>query len=523
MEILRLKIEVAANNWLSEPQLSMSSKNADLVPPSPAELIESLRDFGYTLPSALSDLIDNSLAASAKQISVTVEAAGNSPFIAVLDNGHGMSEATLVEAMRMGTRGPLAPRSKADLGRFGLGMKTAALSQGRCVTVISKHAGNLSMRRWDLDHVRSAGDWQLLRKPTAVAEQFAERLEALRNGTAIVIENLDRASFLSGAHSSAAVHLATALENVRSHLAMIFHRFIDEDGIEICLGEGRIQSWDPFLTEFSTRLPLEGLRLVHRGEISIAPFVLPHHSRLSTEQYDRAAGPNGWNAHQGFYIYRCRRLIIPGTWLNLRLKKDECYKLARIRVDLPNTMDEHWQLNVMKSHVSAPSLLLDDLRRVASDVRRQAASVYNVRGERQAPTKAPTEQFVWRRESVRNGVRYCVDRSHPVVRALLHAGCHHDRLLEAVVTLIEATIPVASMLQEPHKAIDGAVSSGPPVDIDSMVDLLLNIEQHWIRTGKSLQDAREFVLSCEPFVRFRNSVIERLRERLSVPEQKGPR
>lgn len=492
----------------------MGSNASESVPPNPADLIESMRDLGYTLPSALADLIDNSLAATAKHVSVILEPSVPSPHIAVIDDGHGMPEATLVEAMRMGTMGPLSTRSKSDLGRFGLGMKTASLSQGRCVTVISKQGQTTSVRRWDLSHVRKVKDWQLLKEPTEVAGAYQEKLSKLRHGTAVVIEDLDRVSFLNSAQVAKADHLGAALDTVRGHLGMVFHRFIEEDGLEIRIGEGLVPGWDPYLTSLSSRLPPEQLKMTGTfGEISVTPFVLPHHSRLTDDQHSQAAGPLGWNAHQGFYIYRCRRLIVPGTWLNLRLKKEEHYKLARIRVDLPNSMDDKWQLNVMKSHVSAPAALLDDFRRITSDVRRQASEVYRVRGERQTPSNGPLEQFVWRRESSRTGIRFRVDRTHPVLRALLHSGCIHDNLMETVVSLIESTVPIAAMLQEPQKAIDGTVSTEPPVELDALVDMLLCIEQHWIRTGKGREDARKLVLSCEPFVRFRDRVLNRLQER----------
>jgi hypothetical protein len=496
--------------------LRQSKRRCELVRPNPADLIESLRDFGYTLPSALADLIDNCITAEATKIRVVVEPSSPAPHIAVLDNGHGMTEARLVEAMRMGSLGPLARRSANDLGRFGLGMKTASLSQGRCLTVISKRPNTrrAQVGRWDLTHVKAAKDWQLLLEPTPLAKPYEEAVNAQAQGTAIIIEQLDRASFLLTAPPDRASHLAEALEGIRAHLAMVFHRFIIEDGLEIRLGESAIQAWDPYLTSFSTALPTEKLAIpLRESRIEITPFVLPHHSRLTDSQHDAAAGPLGWNAHQGFYIYRSRRLIIPGTWLNLNLRKEEHYKLARIRVDIPNSMDTDWQLNVMKSHVAAPAALRDDFRRIASDVRRQASDVYRVRGERQTPPRSKPEHFVWRRESSRTGVRYCIDRSHPVVKALLHGGCGHDPVLAEAISLIESTLPIAAILQEPSKALDGSVHSELPVDLDALVDMLLHAEQYFVRTGKSLADARNMLLSCDPFVRFRDPILDRLSER----------
>jgi len=235
--------------------------------------------------------------------------------------------------------------------------------------------------------------------------------------------------------------------------------------------------------------------------------VLPHHTRLTDEQHEAAAGPNGWNEHQGFYIYRCRRLIVPGNWLNLNLRKEEHFKLARIQVDLPNSMDSDWHLNVMKSHVAAPAYLREDFKRIARDVRRQAADVYRFRGERQTPPEATPERFVWRRDSSRAGVRYRVDRTHPVIRALLHSGCEHEKLLERTIQLIEQTVPVASMLQEPARSLDGTVAADAPEDIAAFAAMVAHAEQFLIRAGIPPSDARSQVLCAEPFVRFRDAIV----------------
>lgn len=502
--------------------MSKKRGQAESVPPSPADLIESIRGFGYTLPSALADLIDNSLAAGATRVQVTVDPGPSSPHIAVVDNGRGMSCERLVEAMRMGTLGPLAARGATDLGRFGLGMKTASLSQGRSLTVATKEKGkrHTVIRRWDLAHVREVSDWQLLDEPSQTGESFVEQVDGLPHGTAVVIENLDRASFLELPGPQLGAHLAAALEAVRFHLGMVFHRFISEDGLQIRLGESLIPAWDPYLLEVSTRLPPETLHF--RGQvIEVAPFVLPHHSRLTDDQHHKAGGALGWDKHQGYYIYRCRRLIVPGDWLNLSLRQEGFYRLARIRLDLPNTMDADWHLNVMKSHVAAPASLRDSFRRIATDVRRQAAAVYGIRGEREAPDQPAPHHPIWRRESTRTGVRYRVDRSHPVMRALLHAGCGHDKLLAEVLSVIEGTVPVAAMLQEPQKAIDGSVRTEPPADIDSLVDMVIHAEQFYVRTGKSLDEARSLVLSCEPFIRFREPILSVLHHRTATGSPKG--
>lgn len=478
------------------------------VPPDPASLAESLRDFGYTLPTALADLLDNSLTAEATRIRVQLEAAGDASHIAVIDDGKGMTAEQLRDAMRMGTGGPAAARQAGDLGRFGLGLKTASLSQGRCVTVITKSTAESSpiVRRWDLRHIASSG-WQLLTAPGKAASRYLDHIDSLPHGTAVVIEDLDRSAFLLGDPARALEHLGRALEAVRQHLSMVFHRFI-EDGVSIIVGQTALKSWNPFLPQVSTRLPTETLRLKSL-DINVTPYVLPHHSRLTDDEHDAAAGPSGWNSHQGFFIYRCRRLIVPGTWLNLQLKKEDHFKLARIQVDLPNGLDAEWHLNVMKSHVAAPAVLRDDFRRIAREVRHDAAEVYRYRGERQAPTSAPPQRYVWKREEARSGVRYRIDRSHPVVRAMLHSGCDHDRLLDRLLGLVEESVPVATMLQERSRAIDGSADQAS-VSVEDLIELVIAAEQFLIRAGRSPATARDTVLAAEPFVRFREPLLRAL-------------
>lgn len=479
------------------------------VPPDPGSLAESMRDFGYTLPTALADLLDNSLTAGATSIDLQFEAAGERSHIAVVDNGKGMTVDELKNAMRMGTGGPLTLRREGDLGRFGLGLKTASLSQGRCVTVITKSRGDAvpTIRRWDLRHI-AASRWQLITEPAEAAKGYVDAIATVPSGTAVVIEDLDRLAFLRGDRAHALEHLGRALDAVRLHLAMVFHRFI-EDGTSITVGPTRLRAWNPFLTHVSTKLPSETLRL-HGSDIVVTPFVLPHHSRLTDEEHDEAAGPSGWNSHQGFFIYRCRRLIVPGTWLNLNLRKEDHVKLARIQVDLPNGLDANWHLNVMKAHVAAPAALRDDFKRIAREVRHHAAEVYRFRGERQAPTNAPPQRFVWKREETKVGVRYRLDRSHPVMRALLHAGCDHDKVLGRVIELVEETVPVATMLQERSRAIDGSAEP-PAVSVENLIELVVVAEQFLIRAGRSPAAARETVLSAEPFVRYREPLLRALR------------
>lgn len=474
------------------------------VTPRPGELIDSLRDFGYTLHSAIADLVDNSITAHARRITITIAPEGRRPaHIAVVDDGVGMAVETLVEAMRLGTKGPQIARAPDDLGRFGLGMKTASLSQGRAVTVITKRVGETSNGRClDMRFVRDAQSWSLTAPSSPLAADYATIIDGQPSGTAVIIEDLDRATFFKVPPAQLHEHLGTALGIVAAHLGLVFHRFL-ANGLQIRIGERTIAAWDPFLTGKATALPTETLQL-EGVPIVLSPYVLPHKSKLSSdEEHARAGGPRGWNDHQGFYIYRCDRLIVPGTWLNLGLRKEEHYKLARIAVGLPNSMDDAWHLNVTKAHVAAPAYLRDDLRRIARRTRSEASNVFRYRGERAAPTQGPPERFVWKREETRSGIRFRIDRSHPVIRAMLHAGCDHEKLLNDVFELVERTIPVAAMLQDPGSAADGSVEEPDGEMLAHMASLAAHTQAFLIRAGKSPVQARNIVLTSEPFVRWR--------------------
>ena len=96
--------------------------------PKAAMLIESMRDIGYTLETAIADIVDNSITAGAGTIDLFADTTASDVKIAILDDGGGMDESTLFEAMRIGSRNPLDERDPYDLGRFGLGLKTASFS-----------------------------------------------------------------------------------------------------------------------------------------------------------------------------------------------------------------------------------------------------------------------------------------------------------------------------------------------------------------------------------------------------------
>jgi hypothetical protein len=156
------------------------------LPPDPAALIQSMRAFGYTLPTALADLIDNSISAGASQIDAELRWDGPSSTVSITDDGCGMDEGALTQAMRLGSRSPEEERAPTDLGRFGLGLKSAAWSQARSLTVLTRTGGGpVLVARWDLDHLTRTGTWSLLGTTTQAGEASRRRLQDTQSGTVV--------------------------------------------------------------------------------------------------------------------------------------------------------------------------------------------------------------------------------------------------------------------------------------------------------------------------------------------------
>ncbi len=305
--------------------------------PEASSMIETFRAIGYNIETAVADIIDNSISANAKNIWINFDWKGADTWLSIKDDGSGMNNDELIQAMRPGSKNPLADRSSKDLGRFGLGLKTASFSQARQLTVLSKKQDYSCVYwTWDLDYVNQTGNWDLIKY---LPDNFNEdALAALTSGTLVIWNDIDRVvKHFRQNDNTALDKFLFIMELVKKHLAMVFHRFIESKKIKIFFQDNEISPWNPFLPgEQATQSFSE--EQLHNGKVIIKGFVLPHKSKISEETYKYAEGTKGWNEHQGFYIYRNERLLLAGDWLGL-FRKEEHYKLIRIQIDLPNSLD----------------------------------------------------------------------------------------------------------------------------------------------------------------------------------------
>jgi hypothetical protein len=406
-------------------------------------LIESVRSLGYDLNTAIADILDNSITAKATKIKVHLEWNDGDPFVSITDNGEGMSDDELSRNIVLGSKNPNEERGLSDLGRFGLGMKTASLSMARQLNVFSlKEPGIMNFRSWDLDVVEQTGKWLISKKHPSWFDSFPEELKLDQNGTIIVWRKCDRilqyAKDLKGLRQSAV--------ELSSHLGVIFSRFLSGRG-PICIevNGSKVEPWMP-IPDGSRSLSTQ-----HHGQIIINPYVLPHKSKFpNDEEFRLAGGIKGWNSQQGFYVFRNERLIVNGGWLGLKIKKDEHTKLARIIVDIGSELDADWQINVLKSRASIPAGgIRETLQAIAKKTRKEAEEVYRIKGKTILRSVASKDAYVWQIIKRDSGLKeFKVNRAHPLVKHIKanYVGKKSD--LERLLTMVERTLPTEAIQVE---------------------------------------------------------------------------
>jgi hypothetical protein len=420
-----------------------------LAPYAPA-LVESIRSLGYSLESAVADLIDNSITAGAATVKIRFSPYGD-PYLAILDDGRGMGPDELTTAMRHGSRNPSEPRSADDLGRFGLGLKTASLSQCRRLTVVSRRDGILSARCWDIDLIYEREDWILLGlEPEEIrCLPLVIELEEQGTGTLVIWQNLDR---LGIGEVSIEMALGEKLDRACDHLALVFHRFLNGEAgrrLKILINGQPIEPVDPFLRSHKATLQLHEENVVIEGHtVTIRPYILPHISKLSAADLECAGGEVGLRTQQGFYIYRNYRLILWGTWFRL-VRQEELTKLARVLVDIPNALDHLWTLDIKKSMAYPPEVVRQNLRRIVGRIADGSRRVYRFRGR-----KVKCDDLIpfWDRVQGRGGgISYLINRKHPLISAML-TRLDNDRegkgILGLLLDALEVTYPADALYED---------------------------------------------------------------------------
>jgi hypothetical protein len=380
--------------------------------PKASSLIESLRDIGYSFESAIADIIDNSITAKAKNIKIYFDFYNHSLSIAIIDDGIGMTKDELIEAMRPGSKNPLDDRDENDLGRFGLGLKTASFSQCRKLTVVSSIDEKKSATQWDLDFVAQTEDWSLqILNSNEINDIY--KIDLLNgDGTLVLWENTDR--IIDNTVSSLTEDIVyEKIKIVQKHLELVFHRYLKgKNKINIFINDEQLQPFDPFHSiHLATQELSEETIQIENSKIFIKPYILPHYTKISVQDYDYYSGEGGYLKNQGFYVYRNKRLLISGTWFRL-IAQSEMYKLARIQIDLPNSLDDLWKIDVKKSNASPPSIIRERLKKIIEKIAGTSTRIYRVRGHKSSESNTA----FWERSSARGEINYSINKEHPFIK-----------------------------------------------------------------------------------------------------------
>lgn len=398
-------------------------------------LLESMRSFGYSLNTAAADIIDNSISAGAHTIRILFSGTQPNPYIAIVDDGSGMDCETAQKAMQLAGTGTTLSRNENDLGRFGLGLKTASFSQARQLTVVSKQRAEITTLRWDLDTVAQSQQWALESLDAEETKQTLPRpvfdfMSSVSSGTCVLWRKLDRIEATIGHDEH---DLDGAMRNLLDYLGLVFHRYITpypEDSfrpVSIDINGAPVTRRDPFLEGNPAVQRANGAQplisnIDGRPDAVLHGYTLPFQNKL-TEEDRHLLGLTGEYGHtlfdtQGFYIYRGGRLISWADWFGLMSKKEDT-KYARVRIDVSNRLDSQWSLDVKKSKATPPKAVRKMMRHYIDTLAKPSRKIVSYRGRRDNSNPiAPIWRVIEDRD---NAFRYEINEDNPWVSSFIES------------------------------------------------------------------------------------------------------
>lgn len=427
--------------------------------PNPEHLIRSIAEQGYSLESSLADLIDNSISAAATGVEILIDMEQD-PFTLFLgDNGSGMSETVLKSSMKFPSSSPAIEREKSDLGRFGLGMKTASFSQTRSFTVLSRKEGeeNYSGRTWDVAYLEKAKKWHLIvntqdevnalvERYLKISNDYLGKIEGFTANTIIVWKGLYKfEEYLDQANGKKA--LKQQLNEVTvDHLSLVFHRFLEHKkmGFQIRVNNKLIPPFDPFLPSNAGVRKIESKRKsFFEDNVKLEGFVLP-----ASAMDEARSGISKWTTKkrsltdmEGIYVYRADRIIIFGGWNGL-IKQGPRLQLARLRVDVGNKVDHLLHLNVSKSQITIPHDLKAGFEQYVEELKIEAEREFHNRGIRRIAVDASQpKEHLFNRIACNKGTLVELNDEFPILKDLRAAlSKEHQVKLRLLLRMVNTLI-----------------------------------------------------------------------------------
>lgn len=438
------------------------------VPPNAEYLINSLRSIGYQFKTAIADIIDNSLSASATEIDILFLWNNSDCEVTITDNGCGMSEEELILAMTFAGKNVKDNREKIDLGRFGLGLKSASLSQARILSVYSKKNNKVSSFEWNLNKLEALGDgvWALSK-----VEQIPYEFESLITGTIVRWKDLD-GIFTPGFGESAFLDL---MDIVEEHISIIFHKYI-ENGVLIRINGNLVAPLDPFFEESVYYIsPQENIG-TNIEPVKVKAFLYREDDTSLSKQ-------------NKCFIYRGERLLcscgLNDLSISSKLKKTN----LKVVIDISNSSDKDWSIDIIKSKAIMPILIKNKLANYLKPLEKIL-----IKKTKRKSENSYENYDIWIRNDL-NSQEYSINKDAPILKAFeksLSSDLKEQFLL--LIKEIEANAP---------KKIDHVIVTEKSIEQKGenlSVDAKKEIRLHLLRLikGKSLnveQAKKKVILS----------------------------
>jgi hypothetical protein len=373
------------------------------------------------------------------------------------------------------------------------------------ITVATKTKdGSEAVRFWDLDYVEQVKQWMLGKVPDQDVIDLLDPLDKMTKGTVVVWKELDRIVDRKDSlgHDPKDAFLVKFLY-VKDYLEMVFHQYLESKSkkFKIHVGASVCKPWDPYLrkNEFKQELSSEKYE---DSRVSVLPYVLPHVSNRSVQENVEGGGPKGWNAQQGFYVYRNKRMIVSGGYLDFDLKPEEHYKLARIKVDITNDMDHEWSIDVRKAVASPPDRLKAEFLRIAKVTRQKASDVYRARsggGTRRSPVAKSDD--IWLKKKSGEKIVYKLNLNNPILQKLLEEVSPGKMWTKKFCHLIESTVPHRLIImdglehEDCHVDLPGTLNPPP----SGLLDMCREFYEAKLAQGCTHEEAVDIACCIEPF------------------------
>lgn len=459
------------------------------VSPNASSLLSSMRCIGYTFNDAVADIIDNSITAGSSTIRVECLWKDEHPYVSIRDDGCGMTFETLGSAMRLASRSPLENRDADDLGRFGLGLKTASFSQSKTLRVTTwRKDGEECIVNWSLDSQPQGNGW--------ILDVDTEPCLVKDTPSGTVIEWMKLDGIGEQGHDIAEQHFNNMISELERHLGTVFHRYIDgthSKRVAIVVNGVECQSRNPFFPQKSRTSPVEVIEDGHH-RYKVCSHTLPHMTKCTEREWAENQGPHGYMESQGFYLYRNNRLIVMGTWLGLA-KRKESTKLCRVSIDIDSAADHKWNIDVKKSHASPPPIARKRLRQIIESLTKPSrqAQLHRTRS-------LSNEQIVpvWKRIVKDGRIQYVLNSDHPVMMKLNESL--NDEQTANVAKFLQVavnTLPVKTIYQD-YKDDETTIEQ-PEVDITDLISHARQTKNYLAANGYSDEQITRVLKSTELF------------------------